>query len=275
VSPAWAMRGGIVVPQPLRPAHTGLVQFTVSDSRITFGAPTRVVGWGDQSGHAQDWIGGSGGGNTNYPYILGDDIDGKPLITFGTAADANKILSTVANFKDRFGVDMDGAAPRTIYQVVKPKFDAAFARMGGSVWSATSWIAQFFFDPTGIVGPVDGAYAWGDVGGDYVHANNFTPQDGSALGPYNNTPFLLSYYSAGRPDLEFRINNVPITLAPTAMHGSAGAASRAFFSSETLSFLGGATENLVYDFDQRTAPSDEGQTLDYLQANYPSIVIVR
>jgi hypothetical protein len=273
MAPAWALTVGSAHGRPPVPASTGLVQWAASDVGLTIAPATRAAALADQSGHAQDWQ-QNGANPGNAPFVLGDTIDGIPLITFGTAGIANKSFNTAANFKDRFGVDMDGAHARTSFVVVKPLFDGAFNRMGGPLWNANSWWSYFFFDPTGIVGPVNGAYAWTDTGGGYGVANQFTPQDGSALGPYNGVPFLVAHFSAGRPDLEFRINNTITVLAPLTMHGAAGPASAAQMSDGGLAFMGGFTENLVYDYDLRTAPAELAQTLTYLRSRYPSIPIV-
>lgn len=273
--PGWALRtGGGVAPTPLHPPLLGLVQWERSDAGLIVTTPTRVAGMIDQSGMGQDWQ-QAGGNPGSAPYLLGDDIDGIPLITFGVGGDANKGFDTTASFKDRFGSDMDGSHARTIAIVTKPIFSGAYNRMGGTLWEATSWMTQFFFDPTGIVGPANGAYAWLDTAGNFGAANNFTPQDGSALGPYNNVPMLVMWSSSGRPQLNFRINNTPVVLAPLTMPGAAAGASAARLSATgSLAYLGGFTENFAWDYDLLLNPPAVSQLVSYIQSRYPVIPVV-
>lgn len=273
--PGWPFNTGSGAgPTPLHPPLLGLVQWTKSDVGLTVSPATRVAGWADQSGHAQDWE-QQGNNPSNAPYILGDDIDGIPLITFGVAGDANKGFQTVGTFKDRFGADMTGSSPRTIYVVTKPKFDGAFARMGGELWMANSWETDFFFDPTGIIGPVNGAYAFSGITGSGIGpatSNQFTPQNGGAGGPYDNVPRLLSWSSSARPQLTFAIDGgAPTVLAPTTMIGAAAGASIAFLGASFPAYLGGVTEVLVWDH-----VLDAGETataLAYIGSRYPSIAL--
>lgn len=251
------------------PSTVGLVQWVKSDVGLTISPATRASNWADQSGQGQDFR-QDGNNPGNAPYVLGDSIDGKPLITFGTGVDANKAFDTAANFKDRNGIDMDGAHARTILTVIKPQFSGAYNRAGGPLWSQPSWVSYFFLDPTGIVGPVNGAYAWFNTS--YATANQFTPVSGGSGGPYDGTPLLTEYFSSGRPDLEFRINNTMIPLTPTTMDGAAGGAAPAHFSdSNALAFLGGVTEILVYDYDLRTDPTSYTQTISYIGSRYASL----
>jgi len=271
MAPAWSLIKGGAFPVPLRPSSTGLVQWTRSDVGLTISPATRVAAWADQSGHGQDWQ-QTGGNPGNAPYVLGDDIDGNPLITFGVGGDANKSFNTAAQFTDRFGSPMDGAHARSVLAVLKPIFSGAYNRTGGPVWSANSWWSEFFLDPTGIFGPVNGAYAWVDNNGSWGDANQFTPVVSGGAGPYDSVPTLAEYFSPGRPALGFKINDVDVPLAPLTMHGAAGPASAAQLSdSSSLAFLGGLTEVLVYDFDLRTDATAYAKTLAYLASRYPSI----
>jgi hypothetical protein len=252
----------------LAPPLDGLVQWVKGDVGVSqTDAPTRVSNWADQSGHSQDFTQPNAGGQ---PYILGDSIDGIPVITFGAGIDANKSFVTAANFKDRFGVDMDGGSPRTIFCVIKPDQSGAFGnRTGGILWNGNTWDSYFFIDPDGIIGPAGNGYAWMRTPGDFGNANVFTP-----TASYASTPTLSQHFSNGRPDLEFRINNVINPLTPATMFGAAGAASPATFSdSGSLAFLGGVSEILVWDYDLRTNPTALAQANAYIQLRYPSISI--
>lgn len=269
--PGWPFNTGSGPgPTPLHPPLLGLVQWTKSDVGLTVSPATRAAAWADQSGHGQDWQ-QNGNNPGNAPYVLGDDIDGIPLITFGAGVDANKSFNTPGTFKDRFGVDMDGAHARTVAVVTKPIFSGAYNRMGGPAWEANSWDSYFFFDPTGIVGPVDGAYAWIDNVGDFAHANNFTPQNGSGGGPYDGVPRLVVWSSTGRPQLTFSIDGVDVPLTPTTMHGAAGPASQAEFGDGLPCYLGGITEILVWD--RALGPADLAALNAYIGSRYPSITL--
>ncbi|MGH9442405.1 MAG: hypothetical protein ACRD16_09015, partial [Thermoanaerobaculia bacterium] len=145
--------GGSEPPVPVPPSE-GLVQWLKTDVGITLVAG-RVASWADQSGFAQDVAQPQ---VSDRPYMLGDTIDGIPLMTFGAGGDANKFLFTAGVFVDRFSVPMDGAAARTVMIVQKPRFDAAYGRTGGHLWlESTSWCAMFELRSDFVP---DGAYAW-------------------------------------------------------------------------------------------------------------------
>lgn len=268
--PGWALAGtGALTPQPLRPPRVGLVQWVKGDADLVVAA-TRVSAWGDQSPMGQDW----GQSNaTNYPYDLGDQIDGIPCVSFGVAGDANKFFQTAGNFVDRLGNPMDGAAARTIMVVWKPRFDAAYGRTGGTIWGqgdGNKWNAAFELRSDFVA---NGAYGFIPAGGDYTNAQQFTPVTGGAGGPYNGTPTLCQWSSSGAPALSFRVNNAPTVLTPATMFGPPGAAARANLSIEFIANLGAISEQLAWDYDLETDAAAQTQAIDYVRSRYPSLVL--
>lgn len=268
MSPGWALQGtGGLTPQPLRPPMLGLVQWIKGDADLTVAA-TRVSFWGDQSGEGQDFVQLASPGNQ--PYDLGDQIDGIPCVSFGAGGDANKNMETLAAFHDRLAVPMDGAAARTIMVVWKPRFDAAFGRTGGVIWSANTWGAYFELNPNLVA---DGAYAWLRTGGDYANGLQFTPVTGGAGGPYNGVPTLTEWTSSGFPDISFLVNNALTALTPGALFGVPGAASNANLSGQSIACLGAFSELLVWDYRLDTAPAEHAKAIDYVRSRFPSLVL--
>lgn len=268
MSPAWALAGRGGTPQPLRPPLTGLVQWVKGDAGLTVVA-TRVSAWADQTDLAQDLVQPNG---TLQPYDTGDSVDGIPCISFGAAGDANKELSTAANFVDRASVPMDGASARTVMAMIKPRFDAAWGWIGGPVWQQSNWQALFDLESTDVP---DGAYAWARAWRDFTSSMEFGPVTGGALSPYNGTPTLIQFSSPGSPAGTFRLNNVLTALTPPTMPGVAGGVGVATVSTDTgTAFLGGLPELLVWDFDLETDPAAQLQAVNYMRSRFPSAPIV-
>lgn len=245
------------------PPLEGLVQWMKGDAGMTVAA-TRLSAWADQSAMGQNFLQVAAGEN---PYVLGDDIDGIPLVTFGVAGDANKHLATPGDFVDRFSVPMDGSSARTVMAVIKPRYDAAYGRTGGTIWGQSSWDAMFELRSDFVT---DGAYAWERSDGDYASALQFTPVTGGALGPYAGIPTLVEHASPGFPALNFLVNNVGTPLAPPVMYGSPSGAAAARLSILSIAFLGGIAELLVWD--HLLTAEEHAQAIGYINGRYPSIV---
>jgi hypothetical protein len=243
----------------------GLVQHLRTDLGLTLSAG-RPSAWADQSAMGQNVLQTTAG---NRPYMLGGTIDGIPLMTFGTAGDANKFMETTGSFVDRSSVPMDGAAARTVMVVSRPAFDAAYGRTAGALWSTNTWNSLFELRGDFVA---NGAYAWVRAGGDYASALQFTPVTGGAGGPYDGVPILTEHSSPGFPALGFRVNNAATALTPSALYGTPGAASPARISGESIAFLGGFTEIAVWDYDLTTDPVAHAAAIAYFAATYPSIV---
>lgn len=258
---AWALASGGAVPQPLRPPLLGLVQWVKGDAGLSVAA-TRVSSWTDQSSKGQDFVQPNG---ATQPYDLGDSIDGIPCISFGAAGDANKSMSTVANFVDRTSTPMDGASPRTVMAVIKPRFDAAWGLLGGVLWSSSNWGALFDQESS-----PPGNWAWARAWRNTATAMQFTDATN-----YNGLPTLVEYQSPGSPALTFLLNNVAKALTPSTMPGIAGGAGPAILSDvPTISFLGAVSEALVWDYDLSTDPIAHTKAIDYIKTRYPSVPVV-
>jgi hypothetical protein len=268
VSPAWALVGGGAFPQPLRPPLLGLVQWTKGDADLIVAA-TRVTDWADQSGMGQNFEQSNA---TLQPYDLGDSIDGIPCISFGAAGDANKEMTTAANFVDRTSTPMDGASARTVIAMIKPRFDAAWGVTGGPIWQQSNWQALFDLESSDVP---DGAYAWSRAWRDFTSAMAFGPVTGGALGPYNGVPTLIQFSSPGSPAGVFYLNNVLTALTPATMPGAAGGVGVATISTDTgIALLGALSEVLVWDYDLTTDAAAQTQAVNYMVSRYPSAPIV-
>ncbi|MES2339292.1 MAG: hypothetical protein V4537_14455 [Pseudomonadota bacterium] len=245
----------------------GLVQHFRSDLGLTEAAG-RVSAWADQSGFGQDFLQANA---LNQPYLLGGTIDGMQLLSFGTAGAANKFMQTAANLKDRNGVDMDGAAARTVIVVMRPAFDAAYGVTGGKPWGVNnSWCAMFELRGDVVT---DGAYAWEKTVDDFGQALQFTPITGGAAGPYDNVPTLGEWRSSGHPNFSFLVNNALVAVTPGSLFGTVGAGGLATLAFESIAFHGGICEVAVWDYDLSTNPTAHLAALTDFAARYPSLVL--
>ncbi len=263
-----AYAGGPGAAAATSPPRTGLVQWVKGDAGITL-VSGRVSAWADQSGSGQNFVQGTAG---ERPYMLGDTINGIPALSFGVAGDANKHMGTAGNFVNRSNVAMTGSSARTVMVVSKPRFDAAFGRTGGTVWSQGTWFALFELRSDLVA---NGAYAWMRAAGDYGNALQFTPIPGGASGPFDGTVIVTQHASPAFPSLGFSVTSREMTLAPSVMYGTpttlpAGAQ----LSELAIGYLGSISEVLVWDYDLTTDPTAQAQAISYLAGRYSSLTLV-
>ncbi len=167
---------------------------------------------------------------------------------------------------------MTGSSARTVMVVSKPRFDAAFGRTGGTVWSQGTWFALFELRGDLVA---NGAYAWMRAAGDYGNALQFTPIPGGASGPFDGTVIVTQHASPAFPSLGFSVTNREMTLSPSVMYGTpttlpAGAQ----LSELAIGYLGSISEVLVWDYDLTTDPTAQAQAISYLAGRYSSLTLV-
>lgn len=267
---AWALAGGGLVPQPLQPERLGLIHWVRGDAGLTVAA-TRLSRWKNQHGLNADFtLDGVG----DAPYVLGDAIDGVPLVTFGVAGDANKGMRTGApgggggaNLVDRFGAPMDGSSARDVFMMLRPDWQAAFARIGGNPLAHSTWGA--IFSIWDIATPNTG-YAWSHAW-QSLDVKWATPDGPTSI--YNGVPTLVEWRSAAWPAFEFLVNNVLVATIPADISGwVAGGVGPLFLAGPgNPSFLGGAAESLYYDAKLTATP--HAKTVNYMRARFPTAPI--
>jgi hypothetical protein len=112
-----------------------------------------------------------------------------------------------------------------------------------------------------------------------VPNNQFGPVPSVPGGTYDLVPTLLEWSNAGPADLEFRINNVPVTLSPVG-RGAAGVSVFSGFlignSQPTLqsSFFGAIAQVSAWDYKLSTNGADHAAAIELYKARYPSAPIV-
>lgn len=272
---SWSLAAGGLVPQPLRPPLDNLILWVRGDAGMTLDAPTRLGRWANQHGLNADLTSGDPG-TASEPYVLGDNIDGVPLVTFGVGVDANKGLRTGApnpgaasNLVDALGNPMDGSSARTILVMHRPDFQAAFGRIGGNPLAHSTYGA--IFSLWADITP-NGAQAWSHAW--QSEDVNWGPQTGGAGSPYNGVPTLTEWTTSAWPAFEFRVNNVVKPTVPTDISTwTPGAAAPLVLAGPgNPSYLGGVAEILYYSAGFTAA--QRTKAIDYMVSRYPSAPIV-
>jgi hypothetical protein len=271
---AWALAGGVLFPQPLKPAREGLIHWVGGDgSDFNPGGTNQTNAWTNLAPVNDDLTSGDPGYNSA-PYILpGDVIDGHQLVTFGVAGDANKGLRTGApnpgaasNLVDRHGAPMDGSSPRTIMTMLRPDWQAAFGRLGGNPWAHSTWQAIFSAWSDAVLGGTAWSHAWSQTDVEWATID-------SPLNPYNGQPTLVEWRSDVWPNFQFLVNNVLIATVPTdiSLWVPGGVSPLVMAGPGNPSFLGGIAENLYYDWGLTASP--HAKNIAYFRGRYPSAPI--
>ena len=217
------------------------------------------------------------------PSIGLDAIDGVPCMSLPVAPPADKYLRRATNMLDRFSNPIT-AGGRTVLQVVRPIFSAPnFGIIGGPSFTffqntIPQWGCLFDLESNFVA---NGAYLWSSAWRDPAFALQATPIAGGALSPFNAAPTLLEWNSLGHPDINVKVNNVQLVLAPAVQYPAVtGASGNAGFMMGNvgtggvgLNFQGNIAETIIYDYKLSTAPAEYARTLDYLRFQYPSLVI--